>query len=315
MIRLNRIFGKKPVDDPMSETAAEAAGPGPGVLPLSDPGFEQRLRRAVLDPGDCDPMPVMQDLPCVTTGPAPHPAPLPEEWDEAFADDYLTGQEQAFVPPPHEGSAAWPPADTIAASLPIPSPPAPEPLATPALLQIHEPLDLSTAAFADPGRGGRRAGRVKTRLLGFDSTPGLAADPIDAARGQVPITTAAPPDRCPTGWIVVVKGPGRGAHFPIFTGVFQIGRGEDQAIKLDFGDSSISRSNHAAIAYDDEQNSFFLGHGGKTNLIRLNDRPVISTEPLAHHDRIRIGETTLLFVALCADGFRWDDADGPDDLG
>jgi len=77
---------------------------------------------------------------------------------------------------------------------------------------------------------------------------------------------------------------------------------------LDLGDTSISREQHAAIAYDEEANGFFLGHGGKSNIVRLNGRPVLSTEDLQNGDMIRIGETTLRFVALCGDAFVWEGA-------
>ncbi len=160
------------------------------------------------------------------------------------------------------------------------------------------------------GRSGRRAGRVKTRLLGFEQSQDASTDPFDTSKkvtGQAQATF-------PVGWIVVVNGPGRGASFSVFNGVSQIGRGEDQAIKLDFGDNSISRSNHAAIAYDNEQRSFFLGHGGKANLVRLNDKPVLSTEEISNSDLIRIGETTLRFVALCSNEFDWD-VDNQEEVG
>ena len=91
----------------------------------------------------------------------------------------------------------------------------------------------------------------------------------------------------------------------IGNGVAQIGRGEGQSVRLDFGDNSISRENHAAIAYDPEQRKFYLGHGGKANLVRLNNRPVLSTEELENGNLIRIGETTIRFVALCGSGFDW----------
>jgi pSer/pThr/pTyr-binding forkhead associated (FHA) protein len=81
-------------------------------------------------------------------------------------------------------------------------------------------------------------------------------------------------------------------------------------VKLDFGDNSISRTNHAVVAYDDEQRKFFLGHGGKANIVRLNGKPVLSTEELAHNDIIRIGETTLRFLALCGPDFDWADGEG-----
>jgi hypothetical protein len=84
--------------------------------------------------------------------------------------------------------------------------------------------------------------------------------------------------RFPAGWIVVVEGPGRGAYFAVTNSVSSIGRGLDQSICLNFGDASISRNNHAAIAYDAEQNRFFLGHGNKSNIVRRNGQPVLSTE-------------------------------------
>ena len=94
-------------------------------------------------------------------------------------------------------------------------------------------------------------------------------------------------------------------HRALHAGAAQIGRGEDQAISLDFGDTAISRANHAAVAYDSEMNAFYLGHGGKSNIVRLNNKPVLSTEEMRSGDEIRIGETTLRFVAFCGDGFTW----------
>lgn len=147
-----------------------------------------------------------------------------------------------------------------------------------------------------------RAGRVKTRLLGFEHASDTSANPFDA-----PDATAQPSaTEFPVGWMVITKGPGRGTSFSLCNGVSQIGRGDDQAIRLDFGDNSVSRNNHAAIAYDNEQRAFFLGHGGKANLVRLNDKPVLSTEELSNLDLIRIGETTLRFVAFCDDDFDWE---------
>jgi pSer/pThr/pTyr-binding forkhead associated (FHA) protein len=107
------------------------------------------------------------------------------------------------------------------------------------------------------------------------------------------------------GWIVVADGPGYGESFTLKAGMSAIGRGEDQAVALDFGDTAISRSNHAAIVFDPETAQFFLGHGGKSNIVRLNGQPVISNESLKSGDMIRLGETTLRFVALCGSEFSW----------
>ena len=61
----------------------------------------------------------------------------------------------------------------------------------------------------------------------------------------------------------------------------------------------------ASIDFDDKAGLFYRGYGGKSNLVRLNGRPVLSTEELSHGDVIRIGETALRFVALCGNGFSW----------
>lgn len=155
----------------------------------------------------------------------------------------------------------------------------------------------------------RRASRVKTRILGFGSgepapeAPAVEETPAPAATPGA----AAPSVMFPVGWILVRKGPGRGHSIPLAPGLCPIGRGEDQAVRLDFGDNSISRANHALIAYDEEQREFFLGHGGKANIVRLNGSPVLSTVPVKNGDLIRVGETTLQLVALCGEDFSWAD--------
>lgn len=144
--------------------------------------------------------------------------------------------------------------------------------------------------------------RVKTRILGFHSQD-TAADPMAAASAAAP--AASQGGYFPTGWLVIVDGPGRGASFSVAAGVSTIGRGEDQAISLDFGDQSVSRSAHASVAYDEEQRKFYIGHGGKSNVVRRNSAPVLATEELEDGDLIRIGKTTLRFVAFCNADFSW----------
>lgn len=109
------------------------------------------------------------------------------------------------------------------------------------------------------------------------------------------------------GWVVVVKGPGRGNFCPVFVGMNSLGRDPGQRISLGFGDESISREEHAFITYDEEQRCFYLQHGGKSNLVRLGSQPVLSPTELKGNDLIRIGRTTLLFVPFCGPDFSWTD--------
>jgi len=175
-----------------------------------------------------------------------------------------------------------------------------EPEVTPTVEPMPDPVAPVQVPAPAAGRSRRQAGRVKTRLLGFGNEQ---QDGDLFANG----TNAGPAAQAmfPVGWMVVVAGPGCGTAFALQNGVSQIGRGEGQAVRLDYGDTSISRENHAAVAYDSEQREFFLGHGGKANLVRLNGKPVLSTEPLSHGALIRIGETTLRFVGFCGSEFDW----------
>ena len=206
--------------------------------------------------------------------------------------------------------AAMRAAVATAARAAIPEPvaePAPDPAPEPAPEPARRRRPAGAAPAAEPAAS---TGRIKTRILGFHAAE-VEPAPIDGPR-------AAPAEAAlfPAGWIVVVEGAGRGHAFAVAAGVSTIGRGEDQTIRLDFGDRSISRENHASIAYDEEQNRFFIGHGGKSNIVRRNGHPVLSTEELDHADLIRIGKTTLRFVALCGPDFTWaedTEAQGQDD--
>ncbi|WP_120631229.1 FHA domain-containing protein [Ruegeria sp. EL01] len=148
-----------------------------------------------------------------------------------------------------------------------------------------------------------RRSRVKTTFLGFERADTHVQDLIETAAPVAKTETAQ--ESFPVGWLVVTSGPGRGASIGLTEGLMQIGRNDDQAIQLDFGDTGISRSNHAVIAYDPEDRKCYLGHGGKANLVRLNGKPVLSTVPLSSGDLIRISETSVRFVAFCDDGFDW----------
>ena len=240
------------------------------------------------------------------------PAAAPEPQPEPAAAPAAQSLSQMPVPPMAPPAAPAQPEPAASAQplseMPLPpvAPPAapaqPEPAPQPAQQAQPEPAaeEDDDADDMSDHQPRRRTGRVKTRLLGFHKSD-TAIDPISAAE-EAPKTEAA----FPVGWVIVVGGPGRGASFTLTAGASRIGRGEDQAVRLDFGDTSISRDNHAVIAYDSEQRRFFMGHGGKANLVRLNDMPVLSTEPLEDGDQIRIGETTLKFVALCGPDFSWE---------
>ena len=187
---------------------------------------------------------------------------------------------------------------------------APEALAPDAIDgQNVEAPPMALGPDGRPRRKKRRPSPNKTRLMGFDTSDGRA-ELFDEDVAETAVT-----GRCqfPVGFVFVTKGPGLGESFAIRTGMSQIGRGEDQAIRLDFGDQAISRSNHAAIVYDPKEHTYLLGHGGKANIVRLNGTPVVSTSDLKDGDVIELGETAMRFVGICSNDFNWENAQSEDE--
>lgn len=235
-----------------------------------------------------DPPEAAETVPTAPQPPTPQPAaPVPEPVAARPAKIWDIAPDE---PPARRTEPEAPPAPAEPPRMADPVPPQPA-----------APAPTSEAPRASTGR-------AKTRLLGFHMDEIDSTDPFDAPRAAVQSESVT----FPTGWLVIIEGPGVGACFTLRDGVSQIGRGEDQTVRLDFGDTSISRNNHAAVAYDPETGKFYLGHGGKSNLVRLNGRPVLSTEELFTLDRIRIGETVLRFVGFCDEDFTWSEDAGRD---
>ena len=62
------------------------------------------------------------------------------------------------------------------------------------------------------------------------------------------------------GWVVIVGGPGIGHDFSLVPGQNFIGRDEDMEISLNFGDSLVSRREHALIIFDMDANECFVSN-------------------------------------------------------
>lgn len=106
------------------------------------------------------------------------------------------------------------------------------------------------------------------------------------------------------GWLVCIEGPARGNDYRIRAGYNYIGRDSgDIAIR---GDQQISRQNHAMIAYDEGERAYYVGPSAGRNLIKVNNKAVLSPVDLKNFDIISIGSTKLLFVALCGEQFSWN---------
>jgi pSer/pThr/pTyr-binding forkhead associated (FHA) protein len=97
------------------------------------------------------------------------------------------------------------------------------------------------------------------------------------------------------GRLTIIDGPGSGESRAVFSGSNQIGRGAESKVQLDFGDNTISRTQHAVIVCDPVRQSFTLVDGGKQNPVTVNGERVTVPRLIAHGDTIKIGLTTMRF--------------------
>lgn len=110
------------------------------------------------------------------------------------------------------------------------------------------------------------------------------------------------------GWLVVVGGPGIGAHRPIFMGSNTIGSDSGQRIPIDFGDDYISKEEQAYIRYDaDDRQFLFIPNLAKTNVVSIDNVKPTSAVRLMPYDIISMGDTQLVFIPFCGDEFDWSD--------
>jgi hypothetical protein len=176
--------------------------------------------------------------------------------------------------------------------------------------------DDDTRILPQRGRGDTTLTDIQrqVRVPGRSSTDPDATVSYHARRGDetIFVSPAGPQFDPVVGWLVVTSGPGRGQFRPVYYGQNAIGRGTDQRISIDFGDQAISREAHAFIIYDDAQRIFYIRDNGKSNLVRHKGNLVLTPTELHDRDEVTIGETSLLFVALCNPTFDWQATNAPD---
>ncbi|MDO5133338.1 MAG: FHA domain-containing protein [Eubacteriales bacterium] len=105
------------------------------------------------------------------------------------------------------------------------------------------------------------------------------------------------------GWLVCTGGTMEGKSYNLYSKQNTVGRAPLSDVHIE-GDSTIS-DKHCLIAYDERHNRFTLVPKTETNLMSLNGEYVRKATRLSSFDRIEMGKSSFLFVALCGDQFTW----------
>ncbi len=110
------------------------------------------------------------------------------------------------------------------------------------------------------------------------------------------------------GWLVCVNGPDKGKDFYVITEKTLIGRSGAGSYKVDLNDEKISRNSAiAVIVYLQDTRSFMISPVPSGNLlISVNGGFIHGPIELHDNDRIRVGDTVLVFVSFCNQHFDWD---------
>lgn len=133
--------------------------------------------------------------------------------------------------------------------------------------------------------------------------------PASSAGEEMSAPDDFPADGPVVGWLVVVKGPGRGRSVPLGYGMNPIGRDAVNRVSLPFDDEQISRKKHAIITYDPRGRKFYIQHGDSSNLSYVGEMPVLAPTLLEGGETIRLGDQTVLrFVPLCGGEFTWEES-------
>ncbi len=161
----------------------------------------------------------------------------------------------------------------------------------------RESSEAPRAPMAEQGLGGGASAPTQIRgYSGGQSNDSMKGAMEKDAGGFDPVV----------GWLVITEGPGRGKAVNIFAGMNSVGRGAGQRIRVDFGDQSISGESACFITFEPKRRTFHITHGGKANIVYLNDEAVLTPMPLSGGQVIALGETKLRFVPLCGPDFNWE---------
>ncbi|MEM9356960.1 MAG: FHA domain-containing protein [Pseudomonadota bacterium] len=151
----------------------------------------------------------------------------------------------------------------------------------------------------------------QTEIVAFAAKMGVAPPVIEQIQGALQNPAEGLPagfstSRPTTGWLVVIKGPGRGNSLPLSFGRNDVGRDADQAVPLVFGDEQISRRSQLTITFDPRSGKFLCTPGeGTRNLCYISNEPLVSPMVLSGPTDIEVGMTTLRFIPFCDETCQW----------
>lgn len=106
------------------------------------------------------------------------------------------------------------------------------------------------------------------------------------------------------GWLVCVQGSDIGKDFRLHTHFNRVGRNDNQDVRL--SDPKVSRE-HFTVSYDLVNSRYYaeMQSGGGT-MVYINGQPLGGIVTLNKGDKIKVGDSTLVFIPLEEQDVKWN---------
>ena len=95
--------------------------------------------------------------------------------------------------------------------------------------------------------------------------------------------------------LVVIEGPAKGINFPLIEPLVSVGR--EDTCTFQILDPQVSRK-HLQVKLDEALGTHVAGDYRSANGVYLNDKLIVVPTALKNGDRIKIGQTTLMYLTV-----------------
>lgn len=111
----------------------------------------------------------------------------------------------------------------------------------------------------------------------------------------------------PVGYLICIKGEDFGKGFSLKSGSNSIGR--SQSMDVVVMDPKVSRDKQAYVMYEPRKREFYVRPGESSSLCYYNDEMLMSPTKIEPYDKIVLGDTVLMLIAVCSEKFSWDECE------
>ena len=135
---------------------------------------------------------------------------------------------------------------------------------------------------------------------------GFAPDDAAADEPTISIAQAKSGNEPVVGWLLGLTGNTTGQAFELKAGKNFIGKAPSNDVCIP-DDEAMGLTRHAAVLYEPRERVFIALPSEGKELLYLNGELLVKSAQLKAYDRLKAGNTELLFFPLCTEKFAWED--------